>query len=106
MKSPTSESICPPPVSELAVGQDAESHTVDHQVVWRDLARIGFVAVACAAVWFRVWEPFERVSVIGVVAALIGMYPILEEALEALTGRRMTMELSMTIAIGAALAIG
>ena len=106
MKSPTSESICPPPVSELAVGQDAESHTVDHQIEWRDLARIGFVAIACAAVWFRIWEPFDRVSVIGVIAALVGMYPILKEAFEALIARRMTMELSMTIAIGAALAIG
>jgi Cd2+/Zn2+-exporting ATPase/Cu+-exporting ATPase len=34
------------------------------------------------------------------------MFPILEEAFEAVLERRMTMELSMTIAIGAALAIG
>src|SRR5215470_19602256 len=73
---------------------------------WSEAARIVFVAVACAAVWFRVWEPFQRVSIIGLVAALIGMFPILEEAFEAVLERRMTMELSMTIAIGAALAIG
>lgn len=70
------------------------------------IARIAFVALACAAVWFRVWEPFSRLSVIGIVAALVGMYPILREAFEAIQARRMTMELSMTIAIGAALAIG
>jgi heavy metal translocating P-type ATPase len=105
MKSPTSGLITPLQLSHPAT-HDEESHTVDHQIEWRDLARIGLVAAACAAVWFRVWEPFDRVSVIGVVAALIGMYPILEEAFEALTARRMTMELSMTIAIGAALAIG
>jgi Cd2+/Zn2+-exporting ATPase/Cu+-exporting ATPase len=75
-------------------------------LTWTDAARIAFVAIACAAVWFRVWEPFPRVSVIGLVAALIGMFPILEEAFEAILERRMTMELSMTIAIGAALAIG
>lgn len=64
------------------------------------------VAIACAVVWFRVWEPFQRVSVIGLGAALIGVYPILQEAFGAVLERRMTMELSMTIAIGAALAIG
>jgi heavy metal translocating P-type ATPase len=64
------------------------------------------VAIACVLVWFRVWEPFPRVSLIGLAAALVGMYPILEEAFEAILERRMTMELSMTIAIGAALAIG
>ena len=64
------------------------------------------MALASAAVWFRVWEPFPHVSVIGLAAALIGMYPILKEAFQAVLARRMTMELSMTIAIGAALAIG
>ncbi len=78
----------------------------DHRLEWTDAARIVFVALACAAVWFRIWEPFDRVSLIGLVAALIGMYPILKEAFEAVLSRRMTMELSMTIAIGAALAIG
>ena len=72
---------------------------------WSEAARIVFVAVACAAVWFRVWEPFQRVSVIGLVGAIVGLYPILQEAVEAVLSRRMTMELSMTIAIGAALAI-
>ncbi|MGA7615583.1 MAG: cation-translocating P-type ATPase [Thermoanaerobaculia bacterium] len=71
-----------------------------------DLARIVIVALASAAVWFHLWEPFARVSLIGIAAALIGIYPILEEALEAIAARRMTMELSMTLAIVAALAIG
>ncbi len=71
-----------------------------------DLVRIAFVAVAAAAVWFRLWEPFDRVSVIGVVATLIGGWPIFREALENLRERTMTMELSMTIALVAALAIG
>src|SRR5215470_1466304 len=73
---------------------------------WSEAARIVFVAVACAAVWFRVWEPFPQVSMIGLIAAIVGMFPILKEAFEAVLERRMTMELSMTIAIGAALAIG
>jgi Cd2+/Zn2+-exporting ATPase/Cu+-exporting ATPase len=83
-----------------------ENQAEDHHLERTDAARIVFVALACAAVWFRIWEPFPRISVIGIVAALIGMYPILKEAFEAVLARRMTMELSMTIAIGAALAIG
>lgn len=71
-----------------------------------DLARVALVAVAAAAVWFRVWEPFPSVSVIGLAAALIGGYPIFKEAAENLLARRMTMELSMTIALAAALVIG
>jgi heavy metal translocating P-type ATPase len=89
-----------------AAAEVVEGHTEDHHLEAADMIRIGFVALACAAVWFRVWEPYQRISVIGLVAALVGMYPILKEALQALVARRMTMELSMTIAIGAALAIG
>lgn len=43
---------------------------------------------------------------IGLVTALIGGWPIFKEALENLRERRMTMELSMTIALLAAMAIG
>jgi Cd2+/Zn2+-exporting ATPase/Cu+-exporting ATPase len=71
-----------------------------------EVMRIGLVAVASAAVWLRLWEPLARVSVIGLTAALVGGYPIFEEAFSALRARRMTMELSMAIAVGAALAIG
>jgi Cd2+/Zn2+-exporting ATPase/Cu+-exporting ATPase len=83
---------------------DHEAH--DHGFEWQDGVRIVLVALAAALVWFRVWEPFARVSIIGVAGTLIGIYPILKEAWENVTERRMTMELSMTIAILAALAIG
>jgi heavy metal translocating P-type ATPase len=71
-----------------------------------DIARVCLVAIAAAAVWFQVWEPLARVSVIGVVAMLIGGYPIFKEAVENVRERKMTMELSMTIALVAALLIG
>jgi heavy metal translocating P-type ATPase len=77
-----------------------------HGIEWAELVRIGFVVLAAAAVWFRLWEPFPHVSVIGIAAALIGGYPIFKEALENTIERKMTMELSMTIALLAALAIG
>src|SRR6202008_904873 len=84
----------------------AEPEQYGHGVEWNELARIAFVALAAAAVWFRVWEPFPQISVIGVAAALIGGYPIFKEAFENIVERKMTMELSMTIALLAALVIG
>jgi heavy metal translocating P-type ATPase len=71
-----------------------------------DLIRIGAVGLSILAVWFRVWEPFPKVSVIAIIATLAGGYPIFEEAFEALKERKMTMELSMVIALLCALAIG
>jgi len=77
-----------------------------HGVGWTELVRISFVAIAAAAVWFRLWEPFSHISVIGIAATLIGGYPIFKEAFENIVERKMTMELSMTIALLSALAIG
>jgi heavy metal translocating P-type ATPase len=90
-------------------GAEAHDHEApDHAngAILQDGIRIVFVALAAAMVWFRVWEPFPHVSIIGIVGTLIGIYPILKEAAENVMERRMTMELSMTIAILAALAIG
>ncbi|WP_256753967.1 cation-translocating P-type ATPase [Mesorhizobium sp. Mes31] len=81
-------------------------HDHDHPFEWQEAARIALVAIAAATVWLRVWEPFPAVSVIGGVGLLIGGWPILKEAFENIVERRMTMELSMTIAIVAAAAIG
>ena len=85
--------------------------SVEHEqhgqgVEWAELARIAFVALAAAALWFRLWEPFPHISVIGIAATLVGGYPIFKEAFENIVERKMTMELSMTIALLSALAIG
>jgi heavy metal translocating P-type ATPase len=85
---------------------EAEGHEHAETVEWIELARIGFVALAAAAVWFHVWEPLARVSVLGLVGVAVGGYPIFKEAWENIRERRMTMELSMTIALVAALLIG
>ncbi|MPZ54346.1 MAG: heavy metal translocating P-type ATPase [Acidimicrobiia bacterium] len=71
-----------------------------------DVLRVLFVGLAALAVWLELWEPFEQVSVIGVVGVVVGAWPFLKEAVENLMERRMTMELSMTIAIVAAALIG
>ena len=81
-------------------------HDDAHAFAWPEALRMGLVALAAAAVWFRVWEPYRSVSVIGAVGLAIGAWPIFKEAFANLIERRMTMELSMTIAIVAAAAIG
>jgi len=81
-------------------------HDHPQSLDWLEAVRIAFVAIAAMTEWFRVWEPFQAVSVIGVVGLLIGGWPILKEAFENILQRRMTMELSMTIAIAAAAVIG
>jgi len=106
-------SATPPRLSQSGNSQElnepdpgAEHEKHDHGVEWAELARIAFVAMAAAAVWFRLWEPFPHISVIGIAATLIGGYPIFKEAFENIVERKMTMELSMTIALLSALAIG
>src|ERR1700675_4791241 len=83
-----------------------EDHDHEHGFELVEVLRVLFVALAAAAVWFHLWEPFPRISVIGLAATLIGGYPIFKEAFENILERRMTMELSMTIALLSALAIG
>src|SRR4029077_16722559 len=91
-----------PELNESDPGAEHEHHGME----WAEVARIAFVAIAAAAVWFRLWEPFPQISVIGIVATLIGGYPIFKEAFENIVERKMTMELSMTIALLSALVIG
>src|SRR5260370_3958912 len=68
--------------------------------------RIAEVALAATSVWLRLWEPIPNVSIIGILGVLICGWPIFKEAAENAASRRMTMELSMSIAIVAAAAIG
>ena len=85
-------------------GEDGHDHS--HGFDWLEAARIAFVALTAVAVWFKLWEPFASVSVIGIAGLVVGGWPILKEAFENVLERRMTMELSMTIAVVAAAAIG
>jgi heavy metal translocating P-type ATPase len=84
-----------------------EDHAGEHGHIERsDLIRVAVTAVAAGFVWLRVWEPFPHVSLVGIAGVLFGGYPIFREAFENIRERRMTMELSMTIALIAALCIG
>ncbi|OLB09562.1 MAG: copper-translocating P-type ATPase [Gammaproteobacteria bacterium 13_2_20CM_66_19] len=69
------------------------------------MLRIALVATAAACVWWHLWEPSLRISPIGLLGLIGGGWPIFKEAVENLLAKRMTMELSMAIAIIAAAAI-
>jgi heavy metal translocating P-type ATPase len=95
----------PADASRIREGHEDE-HGHEQTLESGEVLRVVFVAFAAAVVWFHLWEPFHRISVIGLAATLIGGYPIFKEAFENIIQRRMTMELSMTIALVSALAIG
>jgi heavy metal translocating P-type ATPase len=82
--------------------EDHDDH--EHALAWPEMVRIAVVGLAAAAVWLH-WEPVPAIGIVGVTGLLIGGWPIFKEALENLVARRMTMELSMSIAIVAAAAI-
>lgn len=89
----------------LAHNQAENDQEHEHPLERQELVRIAFVALAILLTWRRVWEPLPRFDILALAAVLIGGYPIFREAIEALVKRRMTMELSMTLALLAALAI-
>src|SRR5579872_844346 len=86
-------------------GEDHEGHD-DHDEGWLEWGRVTFVAAIFALVWARVVPRVNGVDILAVAGVLIGGYPIFKEAVADLLERRMTMELSMTIALVAASAIG
>lgn len=71
-----------------------------------DLARTAFVAACAIATALLPAWPLERVPLVALVGLVVGLWPILREAFEDVRVRRMSMELSMLLAIAAAAAIG
>ena len=64
------------------------------------------MAVALVLSWLKVWTPVASFDFIALAATLGGGFPMFREAYEAVRERRMTMELSMAIAVVATLLIG
>jgi heavy metal translocating P-type ATPase len=78
----------------------------DHGESWREWSRVAFVAVILLLVWLHAIPRFRGIDLLALIGILIGGYPIFKEAISDLLERRMTMELSMTIALVAASIIG
>ncbi|HEX4596368.1 MAG TPA: HAD-IC family P-type ATPase, partial [Burkholderiaceae bacterium] len=99
------DTVCEEPRDNKRKPANVDHGQHEHGLEWTDVVRIVLVALAAAAVWIRLWEPLTAASIIGISGLLIGGWPIYKEAFENLLAKRMTMELSMSIAIVAAAAI-
>ena len=102
-QAPQPTAVRPPHGDSVRKPDDDQVH--DHALKWREMLRIALVATAAACVWWHLWEPYLRISPIGLLGLIGGGWPIFKEAVENLLAKRMTMELSMAIAIIAAAAI-
>lgn len=71
-----------------------------------DLIRIATTALALLVSLSGVWKYIYPVDFVAIAATLIGGFPMFKEAFEGIRSRRMTMELSMSIAVLATLVIG
>jgi heavy metal translocating P-type ATPase len=71
-----------------------------------DLARIAVVAACIVPSFLGLRAGSAAIDVFAIVGVAVGLYPVLTEAISALARWRMTMELSMVIAVVAACAIG
>ena len=83
-----------------------ETERHDHGAGSVEYARLALMALVVVASMTGWWKPWMTRDWLAFAATLFGGLPIFSEALENLRKRRMTMELSMTIALLGALSIG
>ena len=89
-----------------ALDHSTESgHDHAHAVTWLQISRVLFVAASAGAALLARSGSNPYITIVGVICTFVGGFPIFRDAYENVVERRMTMELSMTIAIVAALAI-
>ncbi len=85
---------------------DHAEHEHDHQTGTAEYIRLGLMGIIVVASLTGWWRLFMDRDWLAFAGTVIGGFPIYQEAWENLRKRRMTMELSMTIALLSALAIG
>jgi len=98
-------------VDGLAAGlssHEHEEHAAEHDRAGSrtEWARVGFVALVLLIVWSGVVPRIAGIDWLALTGIAVGGYPIFKEAISDLLKGHMTMELSMTIALGAAAGIG
>ena len=104
LTSPAAEPCCTK-AAALTPAHDHEHSVHEHPPFEAmAIARIVVAGLAIAVLWFEPRAPWPLI--IGAGALAFSGWPIFREAVENVLERRMTMELSMTIAIVAAAAIG
>jgi heavy metal translocating P-type ATPase len=85
---------------------DQDDHDHDRGTGTGEYLRLGLLGIIVVASLTGWWRPFMDRDWLAFAGTVIGGFPIYKEAWENLLRRRMTMELSMTIALLSALAIG
>lgn len=83
---------------------DEEEH--EHGGGWREWVRAGILGVLIPVVWSGFGPHLHGVDLLAMAGIFLGGFPIFKEAIADLVKGQMTMELSMTIALIAASAIG
>jgi heavy metal translocating P-type ATPase len=78
----------------------------EHEERGREWLRVSLVALVIVLVWSGIVPRYRGIDFLALAGILIGGFPIFKEALADLLKGRMTMELSMTIALVAASVIG
>ena len=99
----------PQPVTKVSAAQDGvvdEAPGSETPFGWKDALRIALICFSAIAVSCPSWQAMRGARLLAGAAIIIGGWPIFTEAAENLTACRMTMELSMSIAVAAAAAIG
>jgi len=77
----------------------------EHKNAPRELLRLALMGVAALLSWIGIWRAFVPIDFIAILATLAGGYPVYKETCVALRHGKVNMEVSMTVAIVASLAV-
>src|ERR1019366_2342770 len=102
MEAATRRALSQPDAAVGEVSHEPAEHAEGNHI---DLVIFGLVGAAAVVNWLGIIPPVKGIDVLAVTAVLGGGFSVFHEAMRNLLARRMTMELSMTIALTAALAI-
>src|SRR5882724_9802163 len=106
--TPKIEEQTPQPrdVDDHVLDDNEPAHSDHHETRSAEFIRLGVMAAVILASLTGWWKSYMARDWLTFAATLIGGFPIFKEAWDNLRKRRMTMELSMTLALVAALCIG
>lgn len=102
----TASAHAPAPGALAGEHEDHHEEEHDHADSRAEWVRVGLVAAVLLVVWSGVVPRPHGIDFLALAGIAFGGYPIFKEAIADLLKGRMTMELSMTIALVAASAIG
>ena len=91
------------PVESKEDNQAEEEHQDNTS---REPLRLALMGVAALLSWIGIWHVFLSIDFIAILATLVGGYPVYRETFGALRHGHVNMEVSMTVAIFASLAVG